>query len=368
MEEHLTDLPVGADFREPRWRKETFLRFYEWSVKYRSFPGGVHYVLPAIAEALELDTEGRYWLAWLNANTQNPVTSLLLLQAAPRPRDWERAVELWRSSYRMLDWDTDRRYHKARFEDALRGYTSATDCGCSMPQHRYFRVGYEWQAWWNAASALPTMGRLSTWSYLEYLRILLGPSVVPDADTLMLEDIAGSRSHRNGLALMLGQERVLVVDKQLGRAGITDAVYDRDTLTYLGDEAHRLFAAASERCGAGADLLSLESALCTYKSWHKPNRRYPGVYNDMLYNRLVSAENRWGRRFGVIWDARRAALPARLRLEDQPYDPGLSPVKQNWYLQHGEVINMTEDWPCFQNGFEKAVQAQEFGRRARPWI
>jgi hypothetical protein len=122
------------------------------------------------------------------------------------------------------------------------------------------------------------------------------------------------------------------------------------------------------RAGAGADRLSLESALCTYKSWHKPNRRYPGVYNDMLYNRLVTAENRWGRRFGLIWDARRAALPARLRLEDQPHDPGLSPVKQNWYLTTGQVINMTEDWPCFQNDFEKKVAAGEFGRRARPWI
>lgn len=363
-----TDLEAGMDFRRPELRREVFLRFYEWSVKYRSFPGGVHYVLPAIASALELDTEGRYWLAWLNANTQNPVTSLLLLQAAPRPRDRQAAIDLWRSSYAHLDWDTDRRYQKARFEDALNGYAAAVDCSCSLPQHRYFREGGgDWSGWWERASALPSMGRLSTWSYLEYLRILLGPSVVPDADTLLLEDIPGSRSHRNGLALVLGHDH-LIVDKQLGRAGVTDLVYDRDVLEWLGSESFLLFDEARERCGAGADRLSLESALCTYKGWHKPNRRYPGVYNDMLYNRIVTAENRWGRRFGVLWDARRAALPARLRLEASPYDPGLTPVKQNWYLQHGEIINMTEEWSCFQNGFEKAVRRQEFGRRPRPWI
>lgn len=365
----MAELEAGMDFRRVDLRQEVFLRFYEWSVKYRSFPGGVHYVLPHIAQALELDTEGRYWLAWLNANTQNPVTSLLLLQAAPRPRDWRKAVAFWNSSYTALDWDTDRRYHKGKFRDAMEGYAEATDCSCSLPQHRYFREGGgDWTGWWSRAFALPTMGRLSTWSYLEYLRILLGPDVVPDADTLMLEDVQGSRSHRNGLCLVMGAEE-WIVDKQLGHASVTDEIYkDHLRMTLIGTWGEALFAKAQQRAGAEVNLLSLESALCTFKSWHKPNRRYPGVYNDMLYNRLVSAENRWGHRFGIIWDARRVSLPEHLLLERQPYDPGLSPVKQNWYLQHGEVINMTEDWPCFQNGFEQKVQRREFGRRPRAWI
>lgn len=364
----MADLYQGWDFRLPIHRREVFLRFYEWSVRYKSFPGGVHYVLPHIARELELDLEQRYWLAWLNANTQNPVTSLLLLRAAPRLADAEKAIDFWQANYRALDWDTDRRYHKARFADAVRGYAE-TMCGtCTGPQHRYFRVGYEWQAWWEQAYALPTMGRLSTWSYLEYLRILLGADYVPDADTLMLEDVQGSRSHRNGLCLLLGAEE-WIVDKQLGAPHVTDEIYkDPRRLEYLGQQSHKLFTEAQQRIGLSADLLSLESALCTYKSWHKPNRRYPGCYNDMLYNRLISAENRFGQRFGIIWDARRATLPARLRLEDQPYDPGLSPVKQNWYRQTGEVINMTEDWPCFANEFERMVGDHAFGRRARPWM
>lgn len=364
----MAELHPGADFRRPEYRRAVFLHFYEWSVRHRSFPGGVHYALPGIADGLQLDLEQRYWLAWLNANTQNPVTSLLLLQAAPRLRDWEKAVGFWRESYRLLDWDTDRRYHKARFEDAVRGYAAAVDCSCTLPQHRYYRVSYEWGAWWERASALPTMGRLSTWSYLEYLRILLGPSAVPDADTLMLEDIPGSRSHRNGLALVYGAEE-WIVDKQLGAPHVTDEIYkDPVRMGVLGRWAHELYTEAQKRAGAGADRLSLESALCTYKGWHKPNRRYPGVYNDMLYNRLVAGENRWGRRFGVLWQARRDALPARLRLEDQPYDPGLHPVKQNWYRQTGEVIGLDTDWPeIFANGFQAKADAGEFGRRYRPW-
>lgn len=368
----MAELASGQDFRLPEHRRDVFLHFYEWSVRHKSFPGGVHYALPGIADALELDLEQRYWLAWLNANTQNPVTSLLLLRAAPRLRDHEAAIHLWRSSYKMLDWDTDRRYHKARFEDAVRGYAAAVDCSCTLPQHRYFRsAGGDWTGWWERAFALPTMGRLSTWSYLEYLRILLGPTAVPDADTLLLEDISGSRSHRNGLALVHGAGS-WIVDKQLGQPGTTDKVYTPEVLQVLGWQAHDLFEDAQQRCaaaGLSADRLSLESALCTYKGWHKPNRRYPGVYNDMLYNRLVTAENRWGKRFDVLWAVRHDTLPAQLRLEDSLRDPGLSPVKQNWYRQTGEVIGLDTDWPeIFGNGFQAKVNAGDFGQRVRPWI
>jgi hypothetical protein len=32
---------------------------------------------------------------------------------------------------------------------------------------------------------------------------------------------------------------------------------------------------------------------CTYKSWHRPNRRYPGVYLDMFHDRIKNAETTW---------------------------------------------------------------------------
>lgn len=358
------DLSPGLDFRLPRYRREVFLRFYVWSVRYRSFPGGVHYVLPHLADALGWDTEQRFWAAFLNGNTQNPVTTLLLMQAAPHPGDADRAVDFWRRHYRELEWDTDRRYHKARFADAVEGYLRLIGSGPGA-QTRYYRLPHEWTAWWQAATAIPTMGRLSTWSYLEYLRIL--ECGTPDSDTLMLTDIPGSRSHRNSLALVSGRDD-WIADKQLGTG--TDAVYTPDVLSELASVGYGLLREAQRRVPGDRTVgyLSLESALCTYKSWHKPNRRYPGVYNDMLYDRLTRAENRFGRRFGVIWDSRREALPARMRLEDTPGDPGCVPVKQNWYLTTGQVIGMADDWPCFVNGFDPLVRDGLLGRRERAWI
>lgn len=359
----VVELTPGLDFRLPQYRREVFLRFYEWSVRYRSFPGGVHYVLPHMADTLGWDTEQRFWAAFLNGNTQNPVTTLLLMQAAPHPGDADEAVEFWRQHYRELEWDTDRRYHKARFADAVAGYRGLTGTGPAA-QARYFRRPHEWGAWWEAAVAVPTMGRLSTWSYLEYLRIL--ECGAPDADTLMLTDIPGSRSHRNGLALVAGRDD-WIADKQLGDPAFG---YTPDVLSELASVGYSLLREAQRRVPGDRTVgyLSLESALCTYKGWHKPNRRYPGVYNDMLHDRLVRAENRFGRRFGVLWDARREALPARLRLEDNPGDPGCVPVKQNWYLTTGQVIGMADDWPCFTNDFDRLVRECLLGQRERAWI
>lgn len=358
------DLTAGLDFRLPQYRREVFLRFYEWSIRHRSFPGAVHYVLPHLAEVYGWDIEQRFWAAFLNANTQNPATTLLLMQAAPRPDDADAALALWQRHYRGLEWDTDRRYHKARFEDAVAGYRALTGSGPAA-QARYFKLPHEWAAWWQAASAVPTMGRLSTWSYLEYLRVL--ECGTPDADTLMLTDIPGSRSHRNGLALVAGHEG-WISDKQLGTGD--DPAYTPDVLGELASVGYGLLCEAQARVPGDRTVgyLSLESALCTYKGWHKPNRRYPGVYNDMLHDRLVRAENRFGRRFGAIWDARREALPARLRLEDNPGDPGCVPVKQNWYLTTGQVIGMADEWPCFVNDFDRLVREGALGRRERAWI
>lgn len=361
-----TDLRSGPDFRRPELRRDVFLRFYAWSLYHRSFPGGVHYALPYMAQQLGLDPEQRAWLAFLNGNTQNPVTTLLLFQAAPYPELSGNAVGFWELNYRSLQWDTDRRYHKARFGLAVQAYRERKLWG---PEAWFNK---SWGACWKLANQVPFMGRLSAWSYLEYLRILgLG---VPDADTLMLEDTEGSRSHRNGLCLVTGHDD-WIADAQLGR--YTDR-YSPDMLQELARSGRSLLSDTLDlmnqlpplplREVPAAGNLSLESALCTFKSWHKRNRRYPGVYNDMLYDRIRHGEIKFGYRFGLLWDARRASLPSRLLLEDNPADPGCVPVKQNWFLDHGEVINMTSEWPCFANGFEAAVQRGDFGRRAVRWI
>lgn len=348
------------DWRLPENRPEMFQRFYRFHLKYRSHPGCVYQLLPAIAEAADLDADGRAWLAWLNGNTQNVVTSLMLLRRAPTAADWRKAVDFWNDNFRALEWDTDRRHQKSKFGEATERWFAAYG---AHPADAWLAAAESgWDATWKHGFAQPYMGRLSTWSMIEYVRILLGP-VIPDAATFMMEDEAGSASHRNGAAFVAGYDSVYWEKGDPFLLGIVPAIeaYAEGLLV----EAR--LRNAGEDWADDVTRLTLESALCTYKSWHKPNRRYPNVYSDMMYNRIKKAEARFpDEDFGLLWDTRRLCLPPHLRLEDSPHDPGLVPVKQNHYLETGQPIMMDAEYPDLTNDFNTAVTQGAYGTRKDP--
>jgi hypothetical protein len=319
------------------------MRQYTFHLRHKAHPGMVYSFLPAIAEAYDLDDDGKAWLVWLNGNTQNAVTSLLLLEAAPRPAQWKHAVAFWGDHFKRLEWDMDRRHQKGKFGEATEQWILHQ---ASAPAEG-----------WAYAKGQPHMGRLSAWSMSEYARILF-PGI-PDADTLLLHDKSGSKSHRNGLALIAGY------DSTYWDAETADLLGIVGQLEALGES---LLAEAVERNPGHPDVsrLTLESALCTFKSWHKPNRRYPGVYADMMYHRIRKAEARFNRKLGLLWDVRKQDLPWYLRLEERSLDPGLAPAKQNWYLETGHPVNLSHEWPDMDDTFERRVATGHWGRRKDP--
>lgn len=345
------------DWRLPENRRECFMRFYSFHLKYRSHPGLVYSFLPAIAEAYDMDEDQRAWLVWLNGNTQNPASSMLLLEAAPTHYQWQDAVDFWNENFKALEWDTDRRHQKSKFGVATEQWVEQLD-GRS-PAAGWLAAGMlGWADTWKYAIDQPYMGRLSSWSMIEYARILFGDDV-PDAGTWMLNDVSGSKSHRNGIALVSGYDSTFWegdVPKMLGIV---------EELEQYGDS---LVAEAHERNPGHPDVgrLTMESALCTYKSWHKPNRRYPNVYSDMAYNRIRKAEVRLGHHFDLLWETRERTLPEHLLLEKNPHDPGLTGVKQNHYLETGDPIMMDHEYPDMKNAFNDAVELGLYGERKDP--
>lgn len=353
------ELTEGADLRKPQFRREVFHRFYTFHLTYRSHPGCVYYLLPYLAEVEGWDEEQRAWAAWINGNTQNPVSTWLLMRYASRPSQAGRMLEKVSSAWDHFQWDTDRRHWKSKFDWATRNYLAMMKQAGG--QLEYWQRCATWSDYWRAAVALPSMGRLSAWSYLEYVK-LLGVAPVAAPDTLMLEDMNGSRSHRNGLCLVLGYDE-FISDEALV-PGSSALGMSAPVVRMLERGATGLLAEAQKRNPGRSDVdySTLESTLCTYKSWHKPNRRYPGVYNDMLYNRIVWAEKIWGKEIlRVFWDARLQSLPPFLRLEDNPGDPGLSAVKQNWYRENGGVPVMGHVWPEMWTDFDTGVQECRWG-------
>jgi hypothetical protein len=347
-----------TDWRLPENRREAFQRSYTFSLNHLNFPGMVYAMLPAIAERFDLDDDGRAWLAWLNGNTQNAVTSMLILEAAPSHHDWLDAVEFWNDNFKALEWDTDRRHQKSKFGAATAAWYR--DFG-DRPAERWAEAGAGgWQPTWAHAKAHPYFGRLSAWSGMEFARILLGADVVPDMGSWLLEDRSGSRSHRNGLAVVAGYDAWSWEEYEPFERGIVP------DLTELADD---LLAEAFDRNPGSiyVSRLTMESALCTYKSWHKPNRRYPNVYADMMYLRIKRAEAKMSRELKELWDIRRDTLAPWLRLEDRPDDPGLHPAKQNHYRETGEIPLLHLDFPDMEmSEFDLSVAMGGFGEREDP--
>lgn len=357
----MRELEAGQDFRQRALRQEVWLRFYEFHLRHRAHPGGVYHLLPMVADELGMGPEERLWWAFLNGNTQHPVTSWQLWMASGGGPDGAGPmIEWWRANYGRLAWDTDRRYHKRALDESVEGYLRALG---GAHQERWWgeHAAEGWEAMWAAATGIPTFGRLSAFSFTEYLRIM---GVDTDCPTLMLGDRAGSKSHRNGMCIVAGLDHL---DDHASNARWPGG-YPAGLIEQLEALAARMLGEARARAtgtpwARDVGYFTMESALCTYKSWHRPNRRYPNVYSDMAHDRLVAAEQAWPELdLGPFWRARQQALPEALRLEDNPYDPGVHPAKQNHYRETGEVVMMDLEWPCFANGFRARVEAEEWGR------
>lgn len=352
-------LQSGLDFREPQYRREVFLRFYEFHLRYRTHPGCVYLLFPELLR--DRPREDWLWFALINGLTQNPVTTMVIFQHFPEvPREERRLQELddwFNQNWARLAFDTDRRYQKKDFPAAVRAYSKALD---GETQEAFFvdrhmqneatpMAAFDW-LWKVVDKQFLSFGRLSTWSYLEYL-FICGLDLEPSS--MMLRDMSGSKSHRNGLALVLGRD-----DLDWRKDTAFQGKYRPEVLAWMESEADLLISemkcrhvsqSSGEEWYRHISRFTLESALCTYKGWHRPNRRYPNVYADMLYDRILRGEKDWPAfDFTPFWEARKV-LPAHLRLEDNPDDPGLQRVKQNHYRNTGQVIMMDKDWAVFRN-------------------
>ena len=368
----IKELTDGLDFRLPQYRREVFLRFYEFHLKHRSHPGGVYFAFPWLAKYKNMSNEDKLWIAFINGCSQNIVTSSMIFEEFPSVTDldMEKLDNWWNTVHTKYKsgsgWDSDRKYFKVGktgFPACVKSYKDIVDnfgsqeklfnSLCSK-EDKYYNFNSTWDF---VRSNFLSFGRLSTFSYLEYLRI---QGVNLDCNSLFLEDISGSKSHRNGLCKVLGRDDLDWWDTGAStNKGFPG--YKKETIEWLNKEGELLLEEAKERIDhPDVTYFTLESTFCCYKSWHRPNRRYPNVYMDMMYNRIKYAEEEWGNKFQHFWDMRKECLPTYLRLEDNPWDKGLSKEKQNHYLQTGQVIMMDEEWKCFKNDYHNENSLEMF--------
>jgi hypothetical protein len=347
-----------TDYRLPKHRREVFHKFYQFHLKYRSHPGCVYYLIPHLRDTYGWDDKQTMWFTFVNGNTQNPVTSLTIVREFPDPKKLDGLDSWFNTNWPRIKFDTDRRYQKKDFLKSVDWFVSEKD-------HRGMWEAKAEQGFsevWKTARSIPAFGRLSAFSFLEYQRIAGLPVEI---DTLFLRDVSGSKSHRNGLCKVLGHDEL---DWHKSNPDF-DGKYHKETFEWLELEGEKLLAEAKE-LAKGQDYaedvsyFTMESALCTFKSWFRPNRRYANVYNDMLFLRIKEGEGLWPEHdFSDFWEARQKYLTPNLRLEDTPNDPGLCREKQNHFRETGQVIMMDRDYPEFKNDFNDAVNSKKLPLR-----
>lgn len=354
-QEEIKDLQYGMDFRLPKYRREVFLRFYEFHLKHKAHAGAIYYVFPYLFDKLSLTQEQRYWFVFINGCSQNVITTYLIFEQFPdlHKLDIDKFSKWFRSNYDKLGWDTDRRYIKNVLEKCILSYKEVL---AGRTQEELFNSicssGDKYanfnKLWDYVINNFYTFGRLATFSYSEYLKIA-GLNV--DCNTLFLDDISGSKSHRNGLCKVLGRD-----DMDWWH---NDVKYSTTFIQWLEKQGEELMNEARSRFDhPDLSYFTLETTLCCYKSWHRPNRRYPNVYNDMFYERIIYAYKKWGvkNKFDIFWDCRKESLPKHLLVEYNKKDLGVNPVKQNHYLKYGEVIMMDKEWDCFTNNYNDYIK------------
>lgn len=351
----VTELEYGMDFRHQENRREVFLRFYEFHLKYRAHAGAIYYAFPYIFQHLKMDTEQKLWFTFINGCSQNVITTYLIFEAFPdfHSLDINEFRKWYRLHYSKLGWDTDRRYEKNKLEDCIIDYKKNIG---NQSQESFFKQFQQSSTpfdnfnilWDVVRTNFKSFGRLATFSYLEYLRLA---GVYIDCPTLFLDDIQGSKSHRNGLCKVLGRDDLDWYKN--------DVTYDQKTIDWLTEEAALLLNEAAQRFShPDLSYFTLETTLCCYKSWHRKNRRYPNVYNDMFHDRIKYAQRQWKEKdkFNLFWECRRASLPKHLLLEYNPKDYGVQPPKQNHYRNTGQVIMMDREWECFSNDYNDFIK------------
>ena len=297
------------DYRLKENRREAFIRWYAWSLKYDDCDPAV-WVTNYLNDRYEHNDEERIWLAWLYGNTYQLPTAWVLKNEFP---DYELAdlgrITEWNSkNYKRLRYQTDTKWNKGHLPAMFESYQKFIGNETQREKLESFYGDNENQnfdALWSVLkNNLHKFGRYSTWFYLQHLKHTAG--IIATPTSLMLDDYDGSRSHRNGLLLAIGQDDDY--DRKLtGSEYGSLEVQARDIL----EETRRRFPELTDQI----DFFTMETCLCSFKKiFRQKHGRYLGYYLDRQAEEIQVAEkDGWnGIEWDVLWDARSETIDLRL--------------------------------------------------------
>jgi len=297
------------DYRLKENRREAFIRWYAWSLQYNDCDPAV-WATNYLNKRFEHNSEQKLWLAWLYGNTYQLPTAWVLMNEFP---DYELAtvdrMTQWNTvNYKRLRYQTDTKWNKGHLPAMFESYQKFIGKGSQREKLESYYGDNEAQnfdALWDVLKGnLHKFGRYSTWFYLQHLKHTAGIRIEPTS--LMLDDFDGSRSHRNGLLLAIGQDND--IDRRLdGREYEDLESHSRSIICEMKTRFPDLI--------SQIDYFTMETCLCSFKKiFREKHGRYLSYYLDRQAEEVLKAEgDEWnGIDWEVLWNSRTETIDTRL--------------------------------------------------------
>jgi len=297
------------DYRLKENRREAFIRWYAWSLQYNDCDPAV-WATNYLNKRFEHNSEQKLWLAWLYGNTYQLPTAWVLMNEFP---DYELAtvdrMTQWNTAnYKRLRYQTDTKWNKGHLPAMFESYQKFIGKGSQREKLESYYGDNEAQnfdALWDVLKGnLHKFGRYSTWFYLQHLKHTAGIRIEPTS--LMLDDFDGSRSHRNGLLLTIGQDND--IDRRLdGREYANLESHSRSIICEMKTRFPDLI--------SQIDYFTMETCLCSFKKiFREKHGRYLSYYLDRQAEEVLKAEgDEWnGIDWEVLWNSRTETIDTRL--------------------------------------------------------
>jgi hypothetical protein len=307
--------------------KQDFINWYRWSLSINDCDPAI-FMTNYLFRRFEHNTEQKLWIAWIYGTTYYFPTTWVIWNEFPdmelvgleRLKDWNN------TNYKRLRYQTDTKWNKghlpSQFESYKKWVGDRTQFDALMP----FLIETPGEnfdnLWKEVKTKFHKFGRYSTWFYMQTLKQCCGLPIEPTS--LMLEDYSGSRSHRNGLCLALGETDWY--DKKLNGS----------QLGYLNEQAYLILQEVRKEF-PDTDYFDMETCLCSFKKiFRVKHGRYLGYYLDRQAEEIAKCEkDGWvGIDWQPMWDARVETLNNKL-LTNQ-----IDNSKMAYYCEHG-VLDST---------------------------
>lgn len=320
------------DYRLEQNRREAFIRWYAWSLKYDDCDPAV-WATNYLNKRYEHNDEQKLWLCWLYGNTYYLPTAWILMNEFP---DYELAtvdrMTTWNTAnYKRLRYQTDTKWNKGHLPTMFASYQKFIG---DKSQREKIELHYGStdeenfnNLWTSAKTSLHKFGRYSTWFYLQHLKHTAGVRINPTS--LMLDDYDGSRSHRNGLLFALSQEHD--VDRKLSASEYAN----------LESQARDILLETKARfpeLDSQIDYFTMETCLCSFKKiFREKHGRYLGYYLDRQAEEIqkVEADGWYGIEWEVLWQSREETIDLRL-----DHKRGIDKEKFSYFVRTGKIDNL----------------------------